>query len=272
MQGLAEVFSPFPEPGQRMFSRTPQNIIRRCSRCSRGERKFHLKHVPVFQTRCNHSAKNNIKCRFSLCWRAAAREAITYWNLLVIHIVSAEELAFILICVHIFTVKPTLKIQFLYIFLQFWLHLPSSALMTAFFFFFQSVVPVTAGFLFPLTDLDDISAERRGSLCLNGAFLIWTSLLRVAALWALLASGLLGGVGGEVPGKETRHTWSFYLTTGLKTPGRSAEPWGRSHTCLTPWQRKTARRVCIRFIHTRREECCFFWRVSTANKSETSQV
>lgn len=63
-----------------------QNRVRRCSRCSRGERKFHLKRVPVFHTRYNHSAKNNMKCRLSLCWRAAAREAGTDWGLPVIHL------------------------------------------------------------------------------------------------------------------------------------------------------------------------------------------
>lgn len=139
--------------------------------------------------------------------------------------------------------------------------------------FFQSVVPVTAGFLFPphrsgwhTCRKERKSLPKRCILDLNLAppsrrFVSFTG------IW------FIGGGGREVPGKETtRHTWSFYLKTGLKTLGRSAEPWGRSHTCLTPWRRKTARRVCIRFIHTWREECCFFWRVSSANKSETSQV
>lgn len=273
--GIGRGFESLPRAGTENVRQNSSEHIRRCSRCSRGERKFHLKRVPVFQTRCNHSAKNNIKCRFSLCWRAAAREAITYWNLLVIHVVYAEKLAFILICIHIFTVKKSLKIQFLYIFLQFgFIYRP--ALWWRPFFFFSSVVPVTAGFLFPpphrsgwhTCRKERKSLPKRCILDLNFAppsrrFVSFTG------IWFIRG----GGGEGEVPGKEpTRHTWSFYLKTGLKTLGRSAEPWGRSHTCLTPWRRKTARRVCMRFLLTWRQECCFFWRVSTANKSETSQV
>lgn len=111
--------------------------------------------------------------------------------------------------------------------------------------FFTVGRPSNSWFSLPLTDLDDISAERRGSLCLNGAFLIRTSLPWASTLWALLASALLGGGGGNL-GKEARQAWILYRSTGLKTLGRSAEPWGSlSDTRVTPWQRKTARKVCI---------------------------
>lgn len=81
---------------------------------------------------------------------------------------------FRLICIHIIRVKPTLKIQFLslvsYSFASFTFQRSDDGL------FFSVARPSNSWFSLPPppTDLDDISAERRGSLCLNGAFLNFT--------------------------------------------------------------------------------------------------
>lgn len=99
--------------------------------------------------------------------------------------VLAEELhLFHLICIQTFRFKPTLEPQCLCLCFCF------CALMTA---LFSASHPSNSWFSSPPTDLDDISAERRGSLCLNGAFLFWASLPWASTLWALLASALLGG-------------------------------------------------------------------------------